>query len=298
MFKNKAERKKEMGTYKIFVDTGSDIPEKVAEENNIGIIRFLSVFEDKSYVTGTELTTKEFYKKLLESDKIPTTSQTPYADLYDTLKEASDRFDTVIYFTLSSNASGQHNSALMVRNEILEENPKADIRIVDTMSFSAYETMAALKAKELLDNGAGVDEAIEKSLEYIGKWKAYILVDTLEYLQKGGRLSKASAVIGSLLDIKPVLTVKDGLIEPVEKIRGRKKLYKKLIELVREYPGFDENNAKFIVVQSNEEYGEETRSLLCEEFDIDDIDGYYELGPVIGTHIGPGTLAILFWVED
>ena len=83
-------------------------------------------------------------------------------------------------------------------------------------------------------------------------------------------------------------------MEPVEKIRGRKKLYKKLIELVRENPDFDDEKKEFIVVHSNEAYGEELRALLIEEFDLDDVSGYVELGPIIGTHIGPGTIAVLF----
>lgn len=283
-----------MRTYKIFVDTGADMPENVAKENNIGILRFMCVFGEKAYVTGTELTNDEFYEKLEKEDIIPTTSQTPYADIYDTLKQASDEYDTVIYFTLSSKASGQHNTAQMVRNEILEENPKADIRIFDTLKFSVYESMAALHAKKLLDEGLEVDDVLNECRKYIDSWEAYVLVDTLKYLEKGGRITKTSAIVGSLLDIKPVLSVRDGLIEAVEKIRGRKKLYKKLIDLIRENPEFDEDNPQFIVVESNKEYGEEMRQLLCDEFEIDDVCGYCQLGPVIGTHIGPGTLAVLF----
>lgn len=282
-------------SYKIFVDTGADIPEEMAAANDIGIIRFLSVFGETSYVTGTELSNEEFYKKLAETDDIPTTSQTPYADFYEILKNASLEYDTVIYFTLSSAASGQYNTACMIKNEILEEdNPNADIRIVDTKSFSVYETLAALKTKELLDKGASVDDAIKAGVEYMQSWDVYILVDTLKYLEKGGRITKTSAIVGTLLDIKPVLTIRNGLIEPVDKIRGRKKLYKKLIELIKENPDFDSNNLEFAIVQSNKEYGEEMRDLLKSEFGIDDVLHFVEMGPIVGTHIGPGTLAVLF----
>ena len=107
-----------MGTYKIFVDTGADMSEEMAAQNNIGMIRFLSVFDETSYVTGTELTNEKFYEMLEASDKIPTTSQTPYADFYEQLKQASIEYDTVIYFALSSKASGQYNTACMIKNEI------------------------------------------------------------------------------------------------------------------------------------------------------------------------------------
>lgn len=284
-----------MRTYKIFVDTGADMPEEVAKENNIGILRFMSVFGETAYVTGTELTNEQFYQKLAESDKIPTTSQTPYSEFYETLKNASLEYDTVIYFALSSHASGQYNTANMIKNEILEsDNPNADIRIFDTMSFSAFEMITALHAKELLDQGMDIDEVLADCRKYIESYDVYILVDTLEYLEKGGRITKTSAIIGSLLDIKPVLTIRNGLIEPVEKIRGRKRLYKKLIEILRENPEFDDEAKEFIIVQSNEEYGEEMRELLKSEFGIDDVKHYVDMGPVIGTHIGPGTLAVLF----
>lgn len=286
-------------SYKIFVDTGADLPEERAAANDIGIIRFLSVFGDTSYVTGTELSNEEFYKKLAESSEIPTTSQTPYAEFYEILKNASLEYDTVIYFALSSVASGQYNTACMIRNEILEsDNPNADIRIIDTKRFSVFETLAAIRTKELLDSGETVDNAIKQAMEYMESWEVYILVDTLKYLEKGGRITKTSAIVGTLLDIKPVLTIRNGLIEPVEKIRGRKRLYKKLVELIRANPAFDNGSGEFIIVQSNKEYGEEMRALLKEEFGIADVKDYVSMGPVIGTHIGPGTLAVLFRLKD
>ena len=283
-----------MGTYKIFVDTGADMSEEMAAQNNIGMIRFLSVFDETSYVTGTELTNEKFYEMLEASDKIPTTSQTPYADFYEQLKQASIEYDTVIYFALSSKASGQYNTACMIKNEILEDdNPNADIRIVDTETFSIFISIAALHAKKLLDDGADVDKAIEESIEYMNSFQCYILVDTLKYLEKGGRITKTSAIVGSLLDIKPVLTINNGLIEPVEKLRGSKKVFKKLLKLIRENPDFDEESDTFMVAHSKEEYGQEMKALIKEEFGVD-ILHYFELGPIVGTHIGPGTLGVLF----
>ena len=282
-----------MSTYKIFIDTGADMPEEMAEKNGFGVIRFLSIFGEKSYVTGTDISTDEFYKMLEESDTIPTTSQTPYADFYDQLKKASDEYDTVIYFALSSNASGQYNTACMIKNEILEENPNADIRLFDTKTFSIYISATALYAKELLDSGMDVDTVLEKCREYIESWQCYILVDTLKYLEKGGRITKTSAILGSLLDIKPVLTINNGLIEPVEKLRGNKKLFKKLINLIRENPDFDDEKCEFMIGHSNIEYCNEVKDLIKEEFGVD-VKEVLELGPIVGTHIGPGTLGLLF----
>ncbi len=286
-----------MAKIKIFVDTSADMPEKLAEEKGIGIIRFMSIFGDEAYVTGTELDNEGFYKKLEEFGDIPKTSQTPYADLYDTLLSASKENDTVIYFTISSKGSGQNNTAQMIANEIKEEaNPQADIRIVDTQKFSAYITCAALYAKELADKGEPADEVIKKAMEYMESWEVYILVDTLKYLEKGGRITKTSAIVGALLDIKPVLTVRNGLIEPLEKLRGKKKIFKKLIELIKENPDLDRENMEFMIVESNKDYANETRELLMEEFGKEPMMEF-EFGPVVGTHIGPGTLAVLFRIK-
>lgn len=283
-----------MSKIKIFVDTSADMSEDAAAEKNIGIIRFISVFGEETYVTGTELSNDAFYSKLKEFDGIPKTSQTPYADMYDTLLKASRENDTVIYFTISSKGSGQYNTARMAVNEIKEnDNPKADIRIVDTMKFSAYISAAAFYAADLAQKGENADDIIKKVMEYIDSWEVYILVDTLKYLEKGGRITKTSAIVGTLLDIKPVLTIRNGLIEPLEKIRGKKKVFKKLIDLIKENPDFDDENKQFMIVESDKEYANTTRELIKEEFGVDPVYEF-EFGPVVGTHIGPGTLAVLF----
>lgn len=282
-----------MGKIKIFVDTAADLREDIAKEKGIGIIRFLSVFGEETFVTGTELSNEAFYKKLIEFGDIPKTAQTPYADMLDILSDAAKEYETVIYFSISSKASGQFNTANMIVNEIKEENPNADVRIVDTQRFSAFIARGALVAADLAAEGKGADEIIEAAKAEMDSWQAYILVDSLSYLEKGGRINKASAILGTLLDIKPVLTVNNGLIEPLEKLRGKKKVFKKLVELVGENPNFDQDKKEFLVVQSNRDYADQTIEAIKDEFSVDILEEY-EVGPIVGTHIGPGTLAVLF----
>lgn len=283
-----------MSRVKIFVDTGADMSAETAEKYNIGIINFICMFGEKGYVAGEELSNAEFYEKLLASEVLPTTSQTPPAVMYEVLKTAAEEYDSVVYFTISSKASGQFNNARLNAEQIAEENPKADIRIVDSMSFSVYISEAAILLRRLLDDGTELDEALEKAKKVFDAYEAYILVDTLKFLEKGGRITKTSAIVGGLLDIKPVLTVKNGLIEPLEKIRGKKRIYGKLIDLIKENPEFDDEKREFLVVDSNSEYGDKMTELLKEEFEIEDIVRRYEFGPIVGTHIGNGALAVLF----
>ena len=177
---------------------------------------------------------------------------------------------------------------------IKEENPDSDIRIVDTMSYSAYIGETAIKFRELLNAGNDVDTALSEALKMLAYYEVYILVDSLKFLQKGGRIKKTAAIVGELLEIKPVLSIRDGLIDSIEKIRGKKKMIKKLIDLIEESPEFDSVNKEFIIVESNKSYGDEAETLILEKFEGAKINRRYEFGPIIGTHIGNNALAILF----
>lgn len=283
-----------MKKVKIFVDTAADMTEALRKEFDIDIINFLSVFGDTSYIAGEEITNEEFYRKLEESEKIPTTSQTPPAVMYETLLNASKEADSVVYLTISSKASGQYGNAKMNAEMVLEENPDADIRIVDSMNFSVYIAEAAIRLRTLLNDGVELDEAIQKALEVNDEYEAYLLVDTLKYLEKGGRITKTAAIVGGILDIKPVLSVRHGLIEPIEKLRGKKKLQQKLVELMRENPDFDEDAKEFFVIDSDKENGDKLVEVLCEEFDIPDVKRRYSFGPIVGTHTGSGAFAVAF----
>lgn len=282
-----------MADIKIVVDTGSDIPPEIAEKYDIGVISFLSLFGEEQYVQGVTITNKEFFDKLESFEGFPTTSQTPYGDMYDYFLEESRKHKSVIYFALSGAASGQYQTANMVKNDILEENPEADIHIVDTQKFSLYIAQTAVHAAEMAKDGKTVDEIIAECEGYIKKWRAYLLVDTLKYLEKGGRLSKTAAFVGTMLDIKPILTIEHGLVENMDKLRGKKKLLDKLIAKIKDDPDFDTDNPRFLIVQSDEERGSEACEKLRGEFGDDCITMYGEFGPLIGTHVGKGAIAII-----
>lgn len=284
-----------MADIKIITDTSADMPEDVAQKYNIGIVRFLTLFGEKEYVNGTEMTNAEFYEKLEAFDGVPTSSQPPFQYLYDFLLKESKEHDTVIFFTISSKASGEFQTANLIVNQIKEEdNPNADIRLVDTEKFSLYIAQTAVHAAHLAAEGKTADEIVEECKEYIKTWRCYLLVDTLKYLEKGGRLSKTSAIVGTLLDIKPILTIENGLVESMDKLRGKKKLVDKLIEKVEEDPDFINCDKKeFLIVQSDEERGQEVCQKLREKYGEDCITMYSEFGPLIGIHVGKGAFAIL-----
>lgn len=287
-----------MADIKIIVDSGADMPEEIAKEYDIDIIPFLSIFGEDQFVHGRDITNAQFFEKLESFDGFPTTSQTPYGDMYDFFSQQCKNHKSVIYFALSGAASGQFQTANLVREEILEENSGADFHIVDTQKFSLYIAQTAVHAAGLVKEGKGAEEIISECKRYIKTWRCYLLVDTLKYLEKGGRLSKAAAFVGTMLDIKPILTIENGLVESMDKLRGKKKLVQKLIEKIEEDPDFDRDNPEFLIVHSDADRERETEELLCEEYGEGCITMAGEFGPLIGTHVGKGAIAILIKITN
>lgn len=282
-----------MTDVKIVLDSSADVPKEIMEKYDFGLVSFLSLFGEKAYVAGVDITNDEFYEMLENYDGFPTTSQTAYADLYDYFLAQARAHKSVIYFTISSKASGQYNTMHLVRDEILEEYPEADIHIVDSEKFSLYIAKAAVEAAKARDNDKSVEEIIEAFKAETKKWRCYLLVDTLKYLEKGGRVSKTTAFVGNLLDIKPILTIENGLVESMDKLRGKKKLVEKLIERIQEDSDFDSENPEFLLIHSDADKCEKTKDLLEEEFGEDCVKMMAQAGPIIGTHIGRGAIAIV-----
>lgn len=281
---------------KIIVDTGSDISHETAEKYNISVLPILSVFGDKTYDTWNDITNKEFFKLLKNAEEIPTTAQTPYDVMYSTLLDAARQYDSVIVFTISSRASGQYSTLNTVKNDIIENVfPEADIRIVDTMSFSILIAQTAVYASHLAAEGKQADEIVALCGEYLKSWDVVFVVGDLTYLQKGGRISKAVMTLGTLLDIKPVLTIKDGLIGSSDKFRGRKNIPAKLIKKIKATENFDKTKNEFMVLSSDENLGVELSALLKEENAR--LTMYGEIGPVIGTHTGEGVIAAFYRIK-
>ena len=287
-----------MTDVKIVVDNSADMPPELAEKYDIGIVNFLSIFGEETFISGVNMTNQEFFDKLEVFDGFPKTSQTPYAELYDYFLKEARAHKTVIYFTISAKASGQNNTMHLVRDEILEEYPEADIRIVDSEKFSLYIANAAVNACEAAKADKSVDEIIENFKKDVKAFRCYLLVDTLKYLEKGGRVSKTTAFVGNLLDIKPILTIEHGLVESMDKLRGKKKLIDKLIDKIKDDPDFDSENPEFLVVQSDETTGQKVCEKLNDEFGEGCIRMYSEFGPIVGTHVGRNAFAIICKIKN
>lgn len=219
---------------KIVTDSASDIPRWVIEKYGLHVIPTPVVIDDKDYFDGQTIFPEEFYN-ILRSGKDVKTYHINSQMFYDNFLPYAQRGDEVIYICFSTGIAGTYNAANIAKTELLEEYPDFDLTIIDSKCASMGFGLATYYALKMQQAGAGKEELIEAIQWYCDHMEHIFTVKTLEYLLKGGRLSRTSAFAGSLLDIKPIIEVNDlGALEPIEKIRGRQKSLKRLVEIVGE----------------------------------------------------------------
>ncbi|KKO52164.1 DegV family protein [Paenibacillus sp. DMB20] len=278
----------------IVTDSTADIPADLVKKYDIRIVPLRVMFGHDSYLDGIEITPGDFYKRLVASSQMPTTSQPSPADFaaaYEAVLKESPGC-SILSIHLSSGMSGTYQSALLATSMLEEET---DITVWDSKSASYGFGLFVVHAAKLAEEGASVEEIVSAVEELRSQRKLYFLVDTLEYLQKGGRIGKASAILGTLLNIKPILSIdQEGIIYAVEKVRGRKKATSRIIELFqKELPGIT-NIHVGVGHTADPASVEEFLEQLSTVFTVKEVV-LSEIGAVIGTHVGPGTIAAYIW---
>lgn len=282
---------------KIVTDSASDIPRWVIEKYGLHVIPTPVVIDDKDYFDGQTIFPEEFYN-ILRSGKDVKTYHINSQMFYDNFLPYAQRGDEVIYICFSTGIAGTYNAANIAKTELLEEYPDFDLTIIDSKCASMGFGLATYYALKMQQAGAGKKELIEAIQWYCDHMEHIFTVKTLEYLLKGGRLSRTSAFAGSLLDIKPIIEVNDlGALEPIEKIRGRQKSLKRLVEIVGERGKDLTNQIVGIVHGDDAETMEAVKEMLkntygCRHF----MDNY--IGCAIGAHTGPGIIGIVFLNEE
>lgn len=273
----------------IVTDSMTDIPQSMVEAYGIEVVPLTIHFGDEEYQDGVTLSKAEFYEKLKHVKELPKTSQvTPYAFEQVFRKHLSEG-KTVLCINASSRASGTHQSALLAKQS-LEGEP---ITVFDTMSLCFGAGLFVYEAAEMAQRGCGVEEIVQHLQSMVGKVDHVFTVDTMEYLKMGGRLNPMKAMIGELLHVKPILTVKDGLVEPLDKIRGNKRVFSKMIELAKERGGSFKNKSVTIAHAADLEKALLLKERVEEELKPKEIL-MVEIGCTIGSHAGPGTLALFY----
>lgn len=281
-----------MKKIKLITDSLSDIPKKLADKFNITVLPLTVRFGTEEYKDGVDLSRSEFYKKLKEVDEIPQTAQVTPMVFKKAMEEAFyDGYETVIVINGSGEVSGTHNSALIAKKELGRD----DVYVFDSRSLSYGCGMVVTRAAEMLSQDRALDEILDKIREMTERTQHVFSVDTLKYLHKNGRLSTGQMALGTLLNVKPILGITEGKVEPIDKVRGNKKLYKRMIEICIE-KGLKKGARIGIGHAVNAGGLEKLKEILEKELEPSEIVEV-DIGCTIGTHTGAGVLAIFFIVE-
>lgn len=274
---------------RIVIDSTSDVTNDIIEKYNLKMVPLTVNFENESFLDKFELNSEDFFEKLSKAGKLPTTTLVSPGAFIEAFSEILMEGDQVLGLFLASEFSGTYDSARMAKDMIGSD----DIHIIDTRSVCLGSFALILEAIELVEQNKTIYEIVQELEKLKEKIVAVAAVDTLKYLEKGGRLSKGQAVVGSLLNIKPIIGIKDGKLSVIEKIRGKNKTVKWFDEWI-EKNNYDLSDKTVLLFHGRAyEQLKLLRDTIENKYKIKNIIEQ-EVGPVIGTHSGPGVLGIGF----
>ena len=272
-------------TVKVVTDSCADLPESTARELGITVVPVYVRFGETVYRDGVDITQDEFYQRLQESPVHPTTSQPPPADFADVYRELSREADAVVSIHVTSKLSGTCNSALQGKDMT---DAKCPIEVVDSCSVSMGLGLIAIAAARVARAGESLPGVMAEARQAINHLRVLALLDTLKYLAKGGRIGKAKALLGSLLNAKPLLTMRDGELSPVGLARTRTKGLERLFEMAKNALDIQE---LAIVHSTTPGEANSLRERIASFLDMKKIH-LSRLGPALGAHGGPGALIL------
>jgi len=282
-----------MSAIRVVTDSTADLPMVLVEEYNIAVVPLRVHFKDETYRDGIDLTPSQFIRKIKESEVLPTTSQPTPLEFVKTYEDlAAQGVKEIISIHLSSKMSGTYQSALIAKSMV---SNKVQIEVIDSQLASMLIGLIVLEAAKAVQQGKTMEEITLLIDKLTKKMQSFFVVDTLEYLQKGGRIGKASSLLGTLLNIKPILNVSNGEVHAYEKVRGKGKAIDRIVEIARtKIP--ENGKIQCAIVHSDAlDSALKLREKVIKELNCSEII-ISELGAVIATHTGPGTFALFFFV--
>lgn len=274
----------------LITDSTCDLHPKFLEEQGILFAPLKVLFKEKEYVDKVDLSNSEFYELMSASKELPTTSQVNPGEFYELFSKELEAGNKVLGVFLSSELSGTYNSAVVAK-EMLETD---NIHLIDSRTTSFALGLLIIKINKMIEEGMSIESIHDAANKLIEQSQLYGMLDTLENLKKGGRLSAGKAVIGNMLKLKPIIEVKEGLVNVAEKARGSKKGISWMIEQL-ELAHPNKTIDEMAVAHANcHDKAAELTKLLNEKFQIGKIHEI-EIGSVVGTHTGEGAVGITFF---
>lgn len=279
---------------KVVTDSTAYIPEELLKKYDIRVVSLGVIMGDES-CRELDIDKETFYEKMESSGKIPTSSQPTLDEVTNVFKRILDNGDDIVAIFISSNMSGTYSSAHIVKDILDEEYIDRRIEIVDSRSNCMQMGYSAIVAAKEAQKGANMDKVLEACNNVIKKSRFLFTPDNLTYLRKGGRIGGASALVGSILQIRPILTVENGVTTVFEKVRTKKKAVNKIIETVLK--DIENNGLGDIIVHhiNCEEEGRDIAKRLSDKLNIN--VNVTSIGPVIGLHVGPGAVGVAYYTK-
>jgi len=274
-------------TVKVITDSAADLPPTLAEELGITVVPVYLRFGDKVYRDRVDISEDEFYHKLLHDPIHPSTTQPTPQDFADAYQKLSQEADGIISIHLTSRLSGTYNSAIQGKKLVEDGCP---IEVVDSQTLSMANGLIAMEAAKIARSGKGLQQVLAEVRQIIPNIHLLILLDTLKYLAKGGRIGKAKALLGSVLSVKPLLIVKDGELQPAGQVRTRSQGIQRLFDFAKNAIDIQDLSVVYSTTPDEAQIlAEHVGSLVPRERIT-----LARVGPAIGVHAGPGALGIGF----
>lgn len=275
---------------KLFTDSAADLPAVFKERYDVGVVPLSVLFGAEEYKDGVDLSVVDFWEKLETAEELPATNQANPHDFAEAFEPYVKDGWTILYIGISAKLSGTLQSAFLAKDLLGSEN----IHIFDSKSASIGESLLVIKAGELLQQGHSLEKVWQELEKARAESGAYFTIDSLTHLVKGGRLTMTQGLVGTMLKIKPILKVtEEGTIEVEDKVRSMKKALQTMVAKAKER-NLDFSTRRVAIIHS---YGAtavtELRELVQQELQPQEIVESL-IGPTVGTHAGPGGLALFF----
>lgn len=273
----------------ILVDSGMDVPTKLIKEYNMYVTPLKIIYKDREYFDGVDISAEEVYSKL--TTEVPTTSLPTGSEIQEVLKKIkADGYEKVLALTISSGLSGTYNAIRLMA----DQQSDLDISVVDTKNISTASGFSAIQAAEYIKEGMDWNTLVKTTTDNIANSKVFFCVSTLEYLQKGGRIGLVASILGSTLNLKPIISCNDeGIYFTVAKIIGKKRSQQKALDLAVEFIGDAKNYNLGVVHGAAEEDAIQLKNLMISKLPNAKVFVEGQISPALGVHTGPGTIGII-----
>ncbi|RNF38139.1 DegV family protein [Planococcus salinus] len=277
---------------KLFADSASDLPRDFFDKENVILFPLRVHIGDEEYEDIRSIQSKKVYDAI-RSDIQPKTSQVSPDEMLSAFETLAKEGEEGLYIAFSSELSGTHNTAVMTAEQVREEHPDLKLTIIDSKAASLGYGLLVKESVKLRDEGRSIAEITERIEFMANHLESLFTVEDLDYMARGGRISKGSAFVGGILNIKPLLHVEDGKLVPIEKLRGRKKVLKRMVELMGERG--KQLNEQTIAISHGDDlsFALQLKKEIEEQYHPKHVE-IHMIGSVIAAHTGPGTLAVFF----